>query len=236
MNRGLKNDEIYDDKIIEAYNQLLTMMFDKEKYDGISIRVTKKDCDDLWFEILPCFINVRSIEYKASIGSDLCTNIKKNSDGNYIYSITDVNYIYNNEYVFSNHDKILNINISDLQTRLIDIIMDDIEDIKSPIVGQGDEVKLGNKISSELKDTGSRTQIRYDNDGTSGATLMRCYNNLLRGLPFDHIDNFDFEGDNIEMLFSQSSINKRLPDPNKIDNTGYTIRKVCPTQSTFKRL
>lgn len=230
------NLSIHDDKIIEAYNQFLTMIFDKEKYDGVSIRMPK-EYDNDWYKILPCFKSILDLSTTISKELDLYLSIKKiGNNGNYIYDTDSTDYIPNVKGLFSYYDKILNVNISDLQTRLIDIIMDDKEDSKSPIVGQGDEVKLGNKISSELKDTGSRTQIRYDNDGTSGATLMRCYNNLLRGLPFDHIDNFDFEGDNIEMLFSQSSINKRLPDPNKIDNTGYTIRKVYPTQSTFKRL
>ena len=233
----INNLSIHDDKIIEAYEQFLNMIFDKEKYDGISIRVPK-ECEDDWFEILPCFKYVRNLAYKITPELDLYVNIRKldNNSGNYVIDISGTDYttanINNNRLQFSESDKVLTIDIYNLQTRLVDII----QDIKSPIVGQGDEVKLGNKISSELKDTGSRTQIRYDNDGTSGATLMRCYNNLLRGLPFDHIDNFDFEGDTIMNEIKFKNELSGLKEPNPTDLSDWVNNNSSNFDKNFKHI
>ncbi len=202
------NLSIHDDKIIEAYNQFLTMIFDKEKYDGISIRVPK-ECTEDWFEILPCFKYVRKMEYKITPELDLYVNIKKLGIGrncSYIVDVSGIDYITSNinnsRSMFSDYGKILNLNVSDLQTRLLDIIQD--------------------------------TKVDESNDTVYSAGQLA--NNLLRGLPFNHIDDFDLEGDSITYEINSKNKLSGLKELNPTDLSDRMHLKDDDMDSLLKRL
>lgn len=301
----INNLSIDKDRIINAYNTFIYSMLNIEKYTAISIRVPR-DYNDDWFKILPCFNAMKESALRIQDDLDTYVNIKRIGSGdsrNYTFDISgldttpsNINSIRNKIQFFAS-DIILNLNITDLQTRLIDLIIED----KPSIVDSKDEVNINDNLVSEVKDNDSKVSENEVNDVVhSPGQLM---NNLLRGLPVDYVDNFDLDGDTItheikfknkltdlkEVKDNDSKVSetdskpmeetirhrnidnaykllnniltssdyirhgkipagaieyitllvngdKGIPNPNKIDNTGYTIRKVRPTQSTFKRL
>lgn len=159
----------YNDRIILAYNQFLNTIFKKEKYSGISIRIPY-DYTDNWFELLPCckYHKINSV-YTSNRLVDEYVSIKKLDDGVIQYSL---------EYGFSIQDKVLNMSIKNLETRLIDIIMDDVEYNKSSIVGQGIKVKSNNDLVHEIKDIGSDVSKNDVND--DAVSIGQLLNNMVK--------------------------------------------------------
>ncbi len=193
------NLSIDKDKIINTYNTFIYNMLNIEKYIGISIRVPR-DYNDDWFKILPCFNSMKESAHGIQDDLDRYVNIKRIGSGNsknYAFDISGLDPTSasindnSNRIQFSVCDNILNLSITDLQTRLIDLIIED----KPSIVDSEDEVNINDNLVSEVKDNDSKVSENEVNDVVySPGQLM---NNLLRGLPVDYVDNFDLDGDTI---------------------------------------
>lgn len=226
---------IYDEKIVDAYNQFLNIMFDKEKYNGISIRVPN-DYDDDWFEVLPDFRYVRNLACKITPELDLYINIKTlDNNGNYVVDISDTDYTFtsnniNGKCIFSEFDRVLTISIIDLQTRLLDIL----QDSKSNMVDSNVKIKVDNELDNEIKDIDSKISKNEANDITM--PVGQGMNNLLRGLPFNHIDNFDLEGDSITYELNNKNKFSGLKQLNHTDLSDWVNNNSGNFDKNFKHI
>ncbi len=238
------NLSIDKDKIINAYNTFIYNMLNIEKYIGISIRVPR-DYNDDWFKILPCFNSMKESAHGIQDDLDRYVNIKRIGSGdskNYAFDISGLDSTSasindnSNRIQFSACDIILNLNITDLQTRLIDLIIED----KPSIVDSDDEVNVNYKLVSEVKDNDSKvseTDSKPIEETISHRNIDNAYKLLYNIITSsDYIRHGKIPAGAIEYITLLVNGDKGIPNPNKIDNTGYTIRKVYPAQSTFKRL